>query len=298
MSPKFIFIPSSAPAGPYLYDTYPAFYGVSAARQLKSGIPNIEELRRASDNDEVNVAFDSGEKTLNSLVTGGSTLGTWSTGTDAFSVKPYDQSGNGIVLEQNTGASQPKSITAGSLVTLGPNNKPSWDNSSTLGWKSTGNVDLSSESEVWMFIYMQVNNLNANRQSIFRIRDNINWANGDILFDFNNSSIRIGVHNGTTFVIDEYSTFPFVGDYYLTVRINLNVVGTGVTELWINSVSQLPTSQQPNILTNFGNRPFNLLVTNADGNPLNSKFSEFNLYTGNQSSNRTSIESNLTSFYG
>lgn len=75
-------------------------------------------VRRASDSTEQDIGFTSG----GDLDT--SSLGTFCSGTTGYVAKWYDQSGNGINLEQSTAANQPKIYESGATLTDGDSSKP------------------------------------------------------------------------------------------------------------------------------------------------------------------------------
>ncbi len=123
-----------------LEDTLPADVATAAAafslRKVKADYSgNAVQIRRSSDEAEVDVAFDSEGKVSNSsLVTdvteesesggtqvassGATTLGDFINGTDAFVVTWYDQAGSNNAV-QLTSASQPQIASSGSLLADG-----------------------------------------------------------------------------------------------------------------------------------------------------------------------------------
>ena len=106
-----------------------AAYSLRKVRTLYTG--DAVQIRRASDNIEVNVAFDSNNEVSTSSAitnvtespdagdTSATTLGEFLSGNDGFVVTWYDQSGNGNHATQGTASGQPKIAASGSLLTNG-----------------------------------------------------------------------------------------------------------------------------------------------------------------------------------
>lgn len=94
-------------------------------------------VRRASDNATLDIGFASNELDT-------ATLEAFCSGTDGFVTTWYDQSGNGQNATQTTAASQPKIVSAGSVITQNGIASIDFDGTNYLQTANTG-VDVSLE---------------------------------------------------------------------------------------------------------------------------------------------------------
>jgi hypothetical protein len=107
--------PASFEAAPQLLlDVYPGAAFAYDLQQLRTGVTNVIDVRRSSDNTVL--AF-----TAQQIVDG--TLLSWvGAGNNAFVPRKYDQTGNGRHATQTVPANQPQIIANGALITT--NGKP------------------------------------------------------------------------------------------------------------------------------------------------------------------------------
>ena len=289
----------------YLYDIEPFFYGISAARQLRSGQTLVERDRR-TDNTEADISFIANEKTLSSPSTVGTTLGGFVGSGDAFANNPYDQSGANFIVEQSIANDQPQSVSSGALVTsVG---KPAWDNTNSSGWKSSSNFDLSAESEVWFFAVAELETLGGTVSSdILGIGNTTGGASaGGGL----NKSIRLGFapagnlklqyrigNNGLNYFFISNEAFAD-GRYLMTVKLKANSPFASAAQIWVNGNALTRTSQGSNDTTGLPNLPLSVLFADRTPQaPLNGKAQEILIYKGNQSANRAAIEADINAYY-
>jgi hypothetical protein len=96
-----------------LLDTYPNAAAAYSLRKLRSAYTgNAIRVRRSSDNTETNIGFSS------SFGLDTTTLSSFCSGTNGFVTTWYDQSGNGRNATQTTAANQPQIVSSGSVLTL------------------------------------------------------------------------------------------------------------------------------------------------------------------------------------
>lgn len=96
-----------APETSFLLDTYTGAAAAYSLRQLRTGVTNVVRIRRSSDNTEAD--FTATE------VTDG-TLTTWTGANDGFVVTWYDQSTNSNDATQSTAGAQGQIVSSGSLI--------------------------------------------------------------------------------------------------------------------------------------------------------------------------------------
>jgi hypothetical protein len=100
----------------FLLDAYSGAAAAYSLRKLRTAYTgNAIRVRRSSDNAELNIGFVDNELDTSALIT-------FSSGTDAFVTTWYDQSGNSINLLQTTALNQPQIVSSGSVLLV--NTKP------------------------------------------------------------------------------------------------------------------------------------------------------------------------------
>ena len=269
----------------YLLDSYSgatAAYSLRKLRTTYSG-PAIR-VRRSSDNTEQNIGFDASGNldttALLSFVGAGSGMVTlW-----------YDQSLNVKDAVQTTASNQPQVVINGVLVTQ--NGMPSvYFNQDILFINrvfSTSNFSAfvltsGSNGQTDTTVLAQHNGTPDGGRTVF-ISPNNDLAPYDKLKTFFN--------NGTSYAIKS-STSVFNGSMSL---INVSSDGTGNTYQFVNSSmvgSLTGTNWTPlNTYTTIGN-----YSNNATSNAYVGYINEIVLYTTNQLSNRSGIESNINAHY-
>ena len=274
-----------------LYDTYPAFYGVSSSRKLKTGITSIERDRRNSDNAEQN--FTALEKTDGTLITF-----TGSAVTDSgFVVQPYDQSGNNFVVSQPNAALQPRTVFEGALVTGGT--RAAWDpiGGGLGGFSSSTNFDLTDTGETYWFAVVDYEQ-EVEQQVLFMQRTSP-WVTGASVIFFSNTSNQFKVIKAQPPTgANALSTFtnPAQGKRLITVRLSYTQTEDWCT-VWYDGVEQVGVI--PTAVASAGGANVNLHIGCVNGNtlPLQHKMQEFHIYKGDQSSNRVAIETDIMTYY-
>jgi hypothetical protein len=279
----------------YLYDVAPFFYGISAARQLRSGQTLVERDRR-TDNTEADISFINNAKTLSSPSTVGTTLGGFVGAGDSFTDTPYDQSGNNFIVEQTVANNQPKSISNGALVTSGA--KPAWDNTNGLGWKSSTQASFTDTNEIWIFAAVDlVSNGTASVLSEAGATNGAAAGGFQLTINYSANQMRISRYPTNTSATQAQYNLPSDGVHLLAFKINESENINTFTEFYVDGVQQTQVGSVDNGTTNFSSLYVAVMGRNNNFNPLSSKLQELHIYKGDQSSNRTAIEENINAYY-
>jgi 3D (Asp-Asp-Asp) domain-containing protein len=97
---------------PLLLDLYPGAAAAYSVRKLRNAYAGSAiRVRRSSDNTEQDIGFSGGNLDTTALTS-------FCSGTNGFVTTWYDQSGNGYNATQTTAASQPQIVSSGSVLTL------------------------------------------------------------------------------------------------------------------------------------------------------------------------------------
>ena len=271
-----------------LETTLPADVATSSAayslRKVKAGYTgDAVRIRRASDDVEVNVAFDTtGVVSANSAITNvtespdqgdttATTLGGFLTeggNQDAYVHTWYDQAGSNHAT-QDTSGDQPKIAEAGALLTRGSEGKATIEFGSSLDY----HLNVSGGPSV---------------KSVFSVLEADNTNFETLICDTSDNSPRI-----TSFNAANNRSYVFNG--FGTPSINVN----GSTYDGTSSVTSFglhilgATSATGGNINRIGANP----GVSATGNSMDF-VSELVLYNSDQSSNRFKIESNINNYYG
>jgi hypothetical protein len=258
-----------------LLDLYPnaaAAYSLRKLRTLYTG--SAIRVRRSSDNTEQDIGFSA----LGNLDT--SALTSFCGSGNGFVTTWYDQSGNGINATQTTAANQPQILSAGSVILK--NSKPSV------------NFDGSND-----FLSLSSNIATSTNYSFFSAAYNESNATGDTYMSGSSGSAQfIADLSGATGIIWIIKTFVavIISGTITKDRFNLNTFFT------LNSANSLYTNgslANSNTSTPSFSNPITTIGRNNAG--INEYYlngiSEMILYSSNQASNRTGIETNINSYY-
>jgi hypothetical protein len=258
-----------------LLDLYPNAAAAYSLRLLNSNHGGAAiQVRRSSDNVVANIGF-----TSNGGLDTSALLAHCGSG-DGFVTTWYDQSGNGRNATQATAANQPQIVSSGSVVNL--NSKPAlmFDGSNDF-------LSLSSSiatSINYSFFTAAYNESNINGGTY------MSGAAGSCEFGLN---LRSGFSD---FFINRTFQLNLITGTLTKDRFNLNTFFT------LNSNNSLYTngalSISNTVTANF-TQPITTIGRNSAGTNeyyLNT-ISEMVLYSSNQASNRTGIETNINSYY-
>jgi len=257
-----------------LLDLYPSAAAAYSVRKLRSAYSGSAiRVRRSSDNTETDIGFSGANLDTSSLTSfcgsGNGFVTTW-----------YDQSGNGNNATQSTAANQPQIVSAGSVILK--NSKPSV------------NFDGSND-----FFSLSSSIATSTNYSFFTAAYNESSATGDTYMSGGSGSAQfiadLSGATGNIFIIKTFVALIISGTITKD-RFNLNTFFT------LNSANSLYTNgslANSNTSTPSFSNPITTIGRNNAGISeyyLNG-ISEMILYSSNQSSNRTGIETNINTYY-
>ena len=247
---------------------YPGAAAAYSLRQLTTAYTGSAiRVRRASDNTEQNIGFVNNELDTSSLTS-------FCSGTNGFVTTWYDQSGNGRNATQTTAANQPQIVSSGSVIQR--NSRPSM---------------LSSQDQLLLSSNLTI----GKTYSIFTVLENTRY--GDTFLGCN----------------DPYNYAYYFPSSTLTQHAvsggNASFAGVGLDykliSLFRNNTTSVSLFKNNGLIGNSNlsnNNDFTIL--NLLGDNFSNTFynfvgyaSEIIVYSSNQSSNRTGIETNINDFY-
>jgi len=249
-----------------LLDTYSGAAAAYSLRQLSSSYSGSAiRVRRSSDNAEQDIGFASNELDTAALTS-------FCSGTNGYVTTWYDQSGNGNDATQTTAANQPKIYDSVSGV-IEENGKAGVDFDGSDDYLFANQLDFDNE-----FIVSTTKSVLSGRMLNARYNGN------------NVVMITSGRYRRDT------NDLSFNGPYY-DVKINQQTLLSGL--------SQTTLYQDGALITDFNSQAYSL--GNTDGvfigiradfsNEWEGVLQELILYTSDQSSNRSGIETNINDFY-
>jgi len=264
------FTASSGGVAPYvgLLDTYPGASVAYSLRLLKSDYTgNAIRVRRSSDSAEQNIGFD-GSGNLDT-----STLTSFCGSGNGFVTTWYDQSGNGRNATQTTAINQPQIVSSGSVITL--NSKPSIQSTNDLKVLRASNISYNE-------CYISV---------VFNRTGNIGGA--DSLYGFDNSP-----YNQLYSVSSNWSYYTNT-NYNTTIPLStsqklITQIDNGSDTLFYDNNTLDSTFA---VSQNISSQTLNLLAYQTTYGSFGN-MQEFILYSNDQSTNRTGINTNINSYYG
>ena len=263
-----------------LLDDYP---GAAAAYSLRLLDKNYSgdaiRVRRASDNTEQDIGFD----TYGDLDT--AALATFCSGTDGFVKTWYDQSGNANDATQTTTSYQPKIYDSSTgVVTNGGRPAIEWHGTSQ---RLTNANEIMTGSSLCLIGVMQSNATTGLRM----------WVD------------QSGANYGGTLLQDDpnYDAFARFGGTYIPLT-NISTASTTYALFfanWVsgNSKAHINATQVDSDNTSFsgsGNTGVQFWIGNdsqGTSRAADGKLQEIIVYTSDQSSNRTGIETNINDYY-
>jgi hypothetical protein len=249
-----------------LLDDYPNATAAYSLRKLRNGYSgSCIQVRRSSDNTTLNIGFSNNVIDTTSLLT-------FCGVSDGFVSIWYDQSGNSKDAIQNTLANQPKIVTAGVVITI--NGKPSLqvDNTDFLSFtttdftlRTTFSVIKRSSSGVSFFPY-------GGGISHYQFSDNRYYFEtntafyGSTLVDITSDQILMSGYNSNSSTI-----FQYKNNVLLPSPITTTISGT----VFLSALFTI--GRNPLFSSGFGQ--------------------EIILYSFNNSSNLSDINTNINTFY-
>ena len=244
-------------------------------------------VRRSSDNAEQDIGFIG-----NDLDT--SALSSFVGANDGWVVKIYEQNGTGKDVLQTSAASQFKIVNAGAIYTL--NGKPTCvtDNGDYL-LNSLGMFNFVNTVGTSVFSVTEPIShlgLSFSVDYLFSIGNGINAAS-DRVFD----STITGTVGSPTDYMSGVQTVNIIQAYSSGAKLQSNIFKTGDRKYYINnSLVGTDTSTYVDITNN------RLVINSVSWLPgttafANQYFSEILIYNSDETSNRTTIENNINSYY-
>jgi hypothetical protein len=257
-----------------LLDTYSGAAAAYSLRKLRTAYTGSAiRVRRSSDNTEQDIGFSNNQLDTTALTTfcgvGNGFVTTW-----------YDQSGNGRNASQTTAANQPQIVSSGSVILK--NSKPS--------------VNFDGIND---FFSLSSSISTSTNYSLFTASYNESNLTGDTFMSGSTGSAQfvnfLNNPQGAMYIIKTVVSVIIDGNITKD-RFNLN---TFFTHNAANSLYTNGSLANSNTSTPSFSNPITTIGRNNAGSSeyyLNG-ISEMILYSSNQASNRTNIESNINSYY-
>ena len=253
-----------------LLDEYSGAAAAYSLRKLRTAYTGSAiEVRRASDNTTQDIGFVDGELDT-------STLATFCSGTNGFVTTWYDQSGNGNDATQTTAANQPKIYDSVSGV-IEDNGKPSVQfDGSNDSFDMTSAITTSIYSN-FAVIKKQITNSVGLTIGLNNGMSIGAWSDGNI---YENNGLGSFVYT------------PYTND---TNQNLFSVIKSG------NNSSDFSANQNGVTLPPFTGSGFNsisfIYIGTRNVNWFDGNIQEIVIYTSDESSNRSGIETNINDFY-
>jgi len=248
-----------------LLDFYPNAAAAYSLRRLSTVYQGSAiRVRRASDNTEQNIGFVNNELDTSALTT-------FCSGTDGFVTTWYDQSGNGRNATQTTAANQPQIVSSGSVIT--ENGKPTlkWDNNDDF---MNHNSTLSQPTNYFIASRM------FSTASTKHFVDALSGANRQIASPSTGTYTMFAGAALDSLISVSTSSMQLSSYLFNGINSNISINGTFTNgNAGTNSISNYQIGKGQG-------------TTAIDG-----VISELVIYSSNQSSNQTGIETNINSFY-
>ena len=269
-----------------LLDLYPNAAAAYSLRKLRAAYSGSAiRVRRASDNAEQDIGF------VNNVLDTAS-LTSFCSGTNGFVKTWYDQSGNARNAEQTTAANQPQIVSSGSVIL--ENGNPTIQNTATKGLKTTA-VNLSVASNLSIFsVYKNTSTLEG---FIIESSANTNNNNGGFFISQSNTTI-LTVQKTSGYCVVEHNSVSF-NQQIISTYLKANTTQSDFSDVSQNNSLLTPTLSPINNTNSvaFRNDILSLFSRNASSIGLIGNYQEFILYSNDQISNNTGINTNINSFY-
>lgn len=276
----------------FLLDDYPNTAAAYSLRKLRSAYTGsaIRVRRSVGSPAEKDIGFVNNELDV-------SDLQSFCSGTNGFVTTWYDQSGNGRNATQTTAANQPQIVSSGSVIL--ENGKPTIQNTTTNGLKTTSNVDFTSANSLNYFGVFKKTNTSTDNL-ILEQTTNFNNTTGAIIIN-NSSSTKIGVTQrvgtgGTDYADNQYN-LTFNNRYLFNALMTKNVASSNFSTIYANNVLLSKTTPYTNTSVSFTSNILSLFSRNGNSIGLFGNYQEVILYPSDQSTNRNGIQTNINSFY-
>jgi hypothetical protein len=253
-----------------LLDLYPSAAAAYSLRKLRAVYTGSAIRVRRTDLTESDIGFNA----LGNLDTSALLAFTGTGALDnGFVTTWYDQSGNAKNATQTTALSQPQIVSAGTLVTL--NSKPSIQSAATLKVLRASNI---SYNECYISVVFNRTGNSGNTDTLYAFDAS---PYNQLFSASSNWSYYTGVSNNTT--------IPLSTSQKLITQID----NGSDTLFYDNNILDSTFSVSQNIST----QTLNLFAYGTGYGSLGN-MQEFILYSNDQSTNRTGINTNINTYYG
>lgn len=277
-----------------LLDTYSGAAAAYSLRKLRTAYTGSAiRVRRSNDNTEQNIGFTS----AGDLDT--ASLKTFVGANSGFVTTWYDQSGNARNATQTTATNQPRIVNAGTVERRSGDISLVYDGSNDfLEAASTSGLTISPTS--FYAVSSRGNSANTLRAIFSTGILSITTGYGVFYADNTILANQDKLYNQVRFTT---GTFQNTGVYTNTLNTNnllFSTVTTTTNDTWYNGGNN--QNQTFSYSNNTTER--NIIIgairdqTNVLGRYLNGTATEIVIWSSNQTSNRTGIETNINSYYG
>lgn len=254
-----------------LLDAYPNAAAAYSLRKLRSAYTGSAiRVRRSSDNTEQDIGF-SGSGGLDT-----SSLTSFCGSGNGFVTTWYDQSGNARNATQTTAANQPQIVSSGSVINV--NSKPSIQFDGLNDFLTLSNISTNITYSGFQVVKRTATSTISVTLAGSSISDSY------LLWNFSDNNAYFRSSQG--YITQSLNTTT----QQLFTSININsgnmAMYNNASLLLSNTPISLPGS---NVMNAIGRRDTNY----GEGNTQ-----EIIVYSSDQSSNRTGIESNINTYYG
>jgi hypothetical protein len=258
----------------FLLDLYPSAAAAYSLRKLRTAYTGSAiQVRRSSDNTTQDIGFVNNVLDTSSLTTfcgsGNGFITTW-----------YDQSGNAYNATQSTASQQPQIVSSGSVIL--ENSKPTLQFDGSNDWLINATINISQP--ITRFSIAKSTNtgtgalVDSNTTNRFILYKGGGLdQNGNFVASYNNTGNALTVTNNSNRNL--FYELANSGSNEFAINGNTATIGNNGT----NGMNQLSIG---NIRTNI-----------VGGYTLAGNFQELVIYSSNQSSNRTGIQSNINTYY-
>jgi hypothetical protein len=260
---------TTSPAAPLLFDVYNNGRLGYSLRKLKTSYSgNCIEVRRSSDNATQNIGF------VNNVVDTSSLL-TFVGAGDGFVKTWYDQSGNAENAIQTTNVQQPIIVSGGTIITS--------NSLTSLRWSGSNGSHLLTTTTI------------AQPDSVFLVSHNLSPSDGGRHFYDSTTRQLVGSVGGPDVIM--YAGGGVVTDG--AIQNNLALYST----IFDGASSSLEVNNGTTTTGNPGTAGIGSTLFLGSGEPpggaqaFNGFYSEFVVFTGNKTTDKSGIKSNIMTYY-
>jgi PKD repeat protein len=278
-----------------LLDTFPnaaAAYSLRLLRLAYTG--SAIRVRRSNDNTEQDIGF------VNNVLDTAALL-SFVGANNGFVVTLYDQSGNNRNATQTTQADQPRIVAGGVIDTL--NGKPTLVFDGSNDNLVFGSALLNNAANVYSSVVFSTTSTTSNQIVHSSPNGQLDFRGYDLRLP-NSTQIQLAIlTNPSNLATNAVGNFNYsTGNANLITGTFNASLASNEQKIYGNGSLVAQTSNSGNSIINNGANGGLLIgkfgTVNNFGAFLNGNVSELIMYTSDQSSNRTGIETNIQTFYG